>query len=163
MSDSPVCLSLSAIGSAILVATLFTIVFVAQSPTTTHMGEYDRLYDSHYGQTREEPDPNYVPDPHMVPQFLTRKGLYPNDTDSLENEAGILPPFWENTNNNSKSWGPCYWPIRSANWQTEIDKYNDTHMPRYSSMVVNQKNHGTVRGLCRPGFLIIGAGKCGTR
>jgi hypothetical protein len=84
--------------------------------------------------------------------------------DELLQTEGILP-----------HWGPCYKPSRSKlmaiNWKSEMEKnrnitsekqirYPDrTHDARHASR--NDKR-GNVNGLCRPGFLIIGAGKCGT-
>ena len=117
-------------------------------------------------------------------------GVY--GTNDFVNEKGQTPPYWHDIPLSSSSkvgdelvqqqtegilphWGPCYKPqrvkLKSIQWKSEMKKnrnitsekqirYPDrTHDTRHASR--NDKR-GNVHGLCRPGFLIIGAGKCGT-
>lgn len=71
--------------------------------------------------------------------------------------------------------GPCYLPHQQLDWQSlaEESRYNESedHI-QYVNVVKNRhkdSNEGDLgpgqedlSGLCRPGFIIIGAGKCGT-
>lgn len=85
----------------------------------------------------------------------------------LNNTSGHRPPFWNEENfqvrqNNDLSVGPCYLP--DANTETVVlsntMEFSETKsMSLYSSKNTDQPCY---HGGCRPGFLIIGAGKCGT-
>jgi hypothetical protein len=114
---------------------------------------------------------------HMVPKELLDQGVYNEDNDFV-NARGIRPTFW--SSNNSWTWGPCIPPI------THIDEWLDLRSTTSSRIMDNtedfeytrrffQKTHVEAHanftgrkqrlqrgGGCRPGFLIIGAGKCGT-
>lgn len=113
---------------------------------------------------------------YMVPKALIDLGVYDPETD-FENELGIKPTYWEQ--NNSESWGPCY-PPRGAilgQWHNASGGggglvYNKNEpalsssrskVTTPSSKAVKKPQHPPEKGGgCRPGFLIIGAGKCGT-
>ena len=92
-------------------------------------------------------------------------------------------PQNKNENRIVTHWGPCYSPLRHQsappiNWtslilnhqnQTKITNSNYkeetvVEYPRYhsKSMRGKMKVERYLAGMCRPGFLIIGAGKCGT-
>jgi hypothetical protein len=121
---------------------------------------------------------------HMVPKALLDQGVYNEDTDFV-NAQGIQPTFW--SPNNSWTWGPCIPPITHIDeWQdlrnttsspnmdnTEDFEYVRTFFQKPPSSVhktpeqvraefASQKQRLQRSGGCRPGFLIIGAGKCGT-
>ena len=76
------------------------------------------------------------------------------------------------------TWGPCFVTAnRHIKWETVIEQHKhideknsdrqqqDDHSWYYasSSHAIRSDNGNDVRGLCRPGFVILGAGKCGTR
>lgn len=104
----------------------------------------------------------------LMPQMLVERGIYPNH--SFENEAGVIPAFWEGENNQTifsgvktPTIGPCYgYQKQSVDWEAEIAKYNSTGQLWYHQETVTKANGMDLEGYCRPGFLIIGAGKCGT-
>jgi len=54
-------------------------------------------------------------------------------------------------------YGPCYNSKTKIKWNKIINRTNE-HNINYPI----QSNHDDLHGLCRPGFLIIGFGKCGT-
>jgi hypothetical protein len=88
----------------------------------------------------------------------------------FRNEKGIVPSFWEkqDSKNYSRSrtqvtWGPCYPPNHAVNinWNKAM-KRNETEyhpIPQRTSQIESSND---LSDYCRPGFLIIGAGKCGT-
>jgi hypothetical protein len=63
------------------------------------------------------------------------------------------------------SWGPCYPPRRaiasSMNWQQEISRAKQLE-PEHEYRRSRDAIAAGIDGMCRPGFIIIGAGKCGT-
>ena len=80
------------------------------------------------------------------------------------NERGIRPPFWDcksNRCNTTNEWGPCYASHDVVTWTKEVKTYK-TNPPAYNRASYMSQSTD-VAGLCRPGFIIIGAGKCGTR
>lgn len=105
-----------------------------------------------------------------LPQVLYDTGLY-NRSD-FRNERGIIPSYWhqnKSCNGQGKEcktvWGPCYPPVDSVNWEQEINKWKtrgedeaDYHpLPQLRQFVGKE-----IDDYCRPGFLIVGQGKCGT-
>jgi len=114
----------------------------------------------------------------IVPQELMRLNVYsPHD---FVNEIGRIPPYW-NTFNQSQGggstsmspplpgqpvhFGPCYAPKKLArkNWAREVAKNERDGPPFYHHTRIRGATQYDVAGYCRPGFIIIGAGKCGTR
>ncbi len=96
--------------------------------------------------------------------------------DDFRNDIGNIPPYWEDINE-SKSMsnklitphvGPCYLPTNdpNTNWHELMDDHQSKI--KYVDAISLEKVHGgdknvdDLTGLCRPGFIIIGAGKCGT-
>jgi len=119
-----------------------------QSPQEKHFGGNSRSKDMQIPQ---------------FPQELIGTVYQPSD---FQGEDGQSIPWWvpsrmgfNNTfmfddNNDVKdeisSWGPCFPADHITNWtKNAVIKYGKKVDEVYS-------------GLCRPGFLIIGAGKCGT-
>jgi len=116
-----------------------------------------------------------------LPPILFKENLY-SDSDFV-NDDGIIPTFWNETEKCFRSkfpheeevctptWGPCYLPKTYAakNWNKKLlkeyggvvddDKY---HYLRGVSVFTYSQTKNELDGLCRPGFLIIGQGKCGT-
>jgi hypothetical protein len=114
--------------------------------------------------------------PVRLPAQLVELGVY--QANDFINAAGRVPTYWasrDNTTTNNKSkdtptpWGPCYPPRRggSLDWELLATKAADnSSKPDYArSSALGGKKHDAeaIDGMCRPGFLIIGAGKCGTR
>lgn len=112
--------------------------------------------------------------------------------DDFKNGYGNIPAYWkdiysslmiepENINSTNQNianstvtkytqstWGPCYPPneeeSKSIDWTlTSIDP-NAKGGVEYPLSTINRKKKDKtdVSNMCRPGFLIIGAGKCGT-
>lgn len=93
-----------------------------------------------------------------LPQVLFDERKY--STYDFENELGIKPAFWgENetcvVGQCQKVWGPCYASI-NPHWANKT-MY---HLTQISA--ISMPEDDDLSGYCRPGFLIIGQGKCGT-
>jgi hypothetical protein len=120
-------------------------------------------------QANPEPEPVYIEVDSIVPENLLGTLYQPSD---FENELGIVPSFWtfDNTTNHTytkaqpPSWGPCYVPKTKINWDKEINDAQTLKINKYARQDTRTRpsHPNDVRGGCRPGFLIIGAGKCGT-
>lgn len=103
-----------------------------------------------------------------------KKAIY--DGNDFENNAGILVPYWENglektkmqfhaNNKEAFAVGPCYLPKEDLNWSSlGDDEFSESrkNIQYRESQWQNTLDDGDLTGLCRPGFIIIGAGKCGT-
>lgn len=105
-------------------------------------------------------------------------GLY--DRNDFQNAFGNIVPYWEDmyTSDASKKIthiGPCYLPNNFDGWEEMIERNNHVessqdvvYMDDFIRTTDRQKykksnrNGDDLSGLCRPGFIIIGAGKCGT-
>ena len=120
----------------------------------------------------------------MVPQQLLDMGVYDEASDFV-NEQGIVPTGWEHANGDHDVWGPCRfvpstptsleWSDRRRNNSTTNNNTATMMSPEYYrnadlndfDYLRNPKKQSHNKGKsgigwCRPGFLIIGAGKCGT-
>ena len=85
--------------------------------------------------------------------------------DDFVNEKGTVPSFWrtQDENNELITWGPCFPPSATVDWNKTIDVYankTDYHPIKRESR--HSKTFNDLSDFCRPGFIIIGAGKCGT-
>lgn len=114
----------------------------------------------------------YQPSQYIPSALLSSHTYNAND---FQNEVGNIPPYWKdasnhqlnNTNEEIPHLGPCYLPETEPNWKALIKKNrfiksakNIKYEEGYND---NKKSDETnLAGLCRPGFIIIGAGKCGT-
>ena len=94
----------------------------------------------------------------------------------FENKQLISPPYWEDANANAKTikkglphMGPCYLPKMEQDWPSLVEQ--NKHITskkkiKYRDVVKQSKigdnDDNDLSGLCRPGFVIIGQGKCGT-
>ena len=106
----------------------------------------------------------------MATTLLVELGVYDDEQD-FKNELGIVPPYWGNTTHKNPvqtttaEWGPCFGTHQKVRWEREIEKYNSAN-PTYfhgaASATVAKEESTDWANFCRPGFLIIGAGKCGT-
>lgn len=78
------------------------------------------------------------------------------------NALQITPEF---NHKGIPSWGPCYPPRRttssSMNWQQEISRAKQLE-PEHEYRRNRDAIAAGIDNMCRPGFIIIGAGKCGT-
>lgn len=106
---------------------------------------------------------------HDVLDMLVDQGVY--ESTSFENEAGVIPPFWdENSTSICKpddtttvEVGPCFGSHQTVNWEKQISlKSKPEYTPLMTGTKENIKHKDDWANHCRPGFLIIGAGKCGT-
>jgi hypothetical protein len=100
-----------------------------------------------------------------LPDELFDLGLY-QESDFV-NEIGISPPFWKpkpGEVSSGRTWGPCFPQTKSTvDW---VDDRNNTEYKYVHGNPTADKRWmgpaGGKSGLCRPGFIILGAGKCGT-
>lgn len=97
-----------------------------------------------------------------VMEILLQKRVY-NATDFM-NEIGAIPPYWINgsyptrpTETKTESIGPCFLSNSPVRWADT----GDHGVIRYPTSGVGL-NKNDWSNYCLPGFLIIGAGKCGT-
>jgi len=111
-----------------------------------------------------------------VMQLLEQKHIY--SASDYANDQGVVVPYWDTTTTNATAkrripkatttaqWGPCYAPHAKVNWDREIAKYSSDQTPEYEKSIlapgINSMDEEDLAGFCRPGFIIIGAGKCGT-
>lgn len=110
-----------------------------------------------------------------VVHLLQEKGIY--DASDFKNEFDVVVPYWWNNSDNSKhhtripratttpQWGPCFAPHEEVDWDKTIAENEQSSAPEYEKTIVarvNTLNEEDLAGFCRPGFIIIGAGKCGT-
>jgi hypothetical protein len=100
------------------------------------------------------------PSKSLLPEPLYELGLYQES--DFTNEIGVSPPYWKPKvdDGSGSTWGPCFPTTKHLSWYDERNSsdFNYLHDPS------DLKWHGpgTISGECRPGFIILGAGKCGT-
>jgi hypothetical protein len=128
-----------------VVLTCGVVSFWVKSPlglaSTKSVIEETAVVDSHY----------------MVPKALLEVGVY--QAEDYNNSIGLPPPYWYS--NDSSTWGPCYPPKKKVDWKKQASA-NTTFTYRHENPPPRIQQYEDLRGSCRPGFLIIGAGKCGT-
>jgi hypothetical protein len=153
----PNCAWWTAVLASIIVATIYATLYATESRQSLRFG-------LHFDNGDEENwDPRNSPVVSIVPQFLLNHSVY--TTSDFRNKQGIAPPFWGCKNescNASGVWGPCFWPHKKIRWVGEVERIGRTHRPQYQNVPIDPTLTDDLSGLCRPGFLIIGAGKCGT-
>ena len=98
-------------------------------------------------------DVTEIPAVGIIPEPLVNL-TYRLDQDFLNSES-IRPPYWIVPNNNRHHWGPCEPP------QTPVEDWTNLNTSR-STYPAATGSTTLFPNMCRPGFLIIGAGKCGT-
>lgn len=115
-----------------------------------------------------------------LPVSLLDKGVYDISKDFV-NELGITPPYWgtqqqqqqqqqDDSSSSETHWGPCFVDdsIKASSWKDQRNDDNDKNNHNIKFEYLHNPNDpkwpGPTRqdGTCRPGFIIIGAGKCGT-
>ena len=100
-------------------------------------------------------------------------GAYDSNGGDFVNADGKTPPFWANVRDgkNDTHWGPCLPPKPSSHQGEEasLDWKSIVHWnhKRTSDSAIKYPKRdfppeSPPWGMCKPGFLIIGAGKCGT-
>ena len=116
--------------------------------------------------------------------FPKNSNLLPKDDNVLydvkdfTNNAGISVPYWKRGLGKTKirphdskevfAVGPCYLPKESFSLpsvrmeKNEFDESRKKNIQYRETEWENTLDDGDLSGLCRPGFIIIGAGKCGT-
>jgi hypothetical protein len=93
----------------------------------------------------------------------------------FENKKHIIPPYWKDAELKTfqegalPHLGPCYLPKEEQDWLSLVEKNEQIrgkHNIKYRDGIKKRRddsdNAKDLSGLCRPGFIIIGAGKCGT-
>ena len=122
--------------------------------------------------------PIHPPWPQPFPAALLNEatGSYDPSGRDFINSDGKTPPFWENVRDgkNDTHWGPCLPPKPiSGNVEAQVDwslivrmnkkRKSDSSIeyPSYTPSL-DRKQQMDPWGMCRPGFIIVGAGKCGT-
>ena len=117
--------------------------------------------------------PNQTSRRNDFPEELLNTVYFESD---FKNTDGNIPAYWQNyfesntSENNTTddgeilSWGPCYPPDPHEGRIKWNDIAHEGSIDiEYAKLLVNPKSKvQSVRNMCRPGFLIIGAGKCGT-
>ena len=148
-----------------------------------------RQYDASNGNNKNNNRVDVLSDSHLPPGLM-ELGLYDPAVDFV-NEIGISPPYWtlatekhyNNKNNNKKktwttkkdtlrsdattesTWGPCYPDPSIQHWTTMRDQSDGATVPyefRHDPNDIKWSGPSSIDGTCRPGFIILGAGKCGT-
>ncbi|CAJ1954121.1 unnamed protein product [Cylindrotheca closterium] len=105
----------------------------------------------------------------VLPQILMDEGIY--DPADFTNAIDVAPPYWNATTplfKHSKAWGPCFKPEETMYWEFHSDDEAIANTTLNVPLDYRRDEESKTRnwqnaaGLCRPGFLILGAGKCGT-
>lgn len=131
-----------------------TLVYLHLAPET------DLLYWNNHKQqdmtTLHDESNNDKQDKYAFPEILKKTVYSEHD---FKNERGIVPSYWQeqHPNKTQVTWGPCYPPNHTVNWNKAM-KRNETN---YHSKPQRESSND-LSDYCRPGFLIIGAGKSGT-
>lgn len=106
---------------------------------------------------------DFPEEPGIVPSYLLGRVYNASD---FRNERGIVPPFWSCSRgacNSSEVWGPCYAPRGAVDWGKQIAKdQGKQEGPVFHHEPGRGETRDDLADYCRPGFIIIGAGKCGT-
>lgn len=118
-------------------------------------------------------------------EIMMRSAVFPPEllksvysSSDFVNRDGVSPVFWtpdminctdeKNNCNQLSEWGPCYPPQTGNNWTDLIHISRERHgVLRYPTKPTHPDSYARIpnpnlAGYCRPGFIIIGAGKCGT-
>ena len=96
----------------------------------------------------------------FLPGALYELGVY-QESDFI-NEIGVSPPYWKPKvdDGSGSTWGPCFPTTKRSDWYDERNSSNFNYL--HDPTDVKWHGSGTTSGACRPGFIILGAGKCGT-
>ena len=113
-----------------------------------------------------------------VIHLLEEKGVYRESDFTVKNDWGAVAPYWgtdsgETTTRSTTipkgttapEWGPCFAPRKIVDWDRAIAIRQNSTSPQYETKIgalVDSMSGEDLAGFCRPGFVIIGAGKCGT-
>jgi hypothetical protein len=124
-----------------------------------------------------------VSPPRIAKDLILRHFYEPNDF--FNEEQGTYVPYWwriEESDRNTKEilddnrWGPCFPPrnetevleyaLRPKSVQVESYIGNESEIPKYQRPKEceerNSAQSSSLDSMCLPGYLIVGAGKCGT-
>lgn len=160
--------------SASAAALLTTLVVQLSSPPSSSRSNTDGGGSKIMPQTR--PGLKIMPQTRPFPADLMNEssGAYDSNGGDFVNTDGKTPPFWANVRDgkNDTHWGPCLPPKPSSSHQGEaasLDWKSIVHWnhKRTSDSAIKYPKRdlppeSSPWGMCKPGFLIIGAGKCGT-
>lgn len=109
-----------------------------------------------------------------VIHLLEEKGVYRESDFKYDKETEVAPYWWSDSTTRSSTiprgttspeWGPCFAPRKQVDWDLAIASSQNSTTPQYETQIgvpVNSMRDEDLAGFCRPGFIIIGAGKCGT-
>jgi hypothetical protein len=99
-------------------------------------------------------------------QILIKNGAY--RANDFVNIDGVVPPYWDDelipkhpSETTTESLGPCFLSHDSIKWDREAQRSRLRNMSDYPTSGLGP-NKNDWANYCLPGFLIIGAGKCGT-
>ena len=111
-----------------------------------------------------------------VIHLLEKKGIY--SVSDFKNEMDVAIPYWgaaaatdkQSSKQTTPQWGPCFAPHNRVDWDQAIETSWNATTPQYETKIAapapvlskNSMDGEDLAGFCRPGFIIIGAGKCGT-
>jgi len=123
-------------------AILLGYVYISQSHSTYTTSKDHEVHSGSVNATKSAPAHNWSNE--RVPAELL-------GTAYDENDFSRTISYWDNASNRI---GPCFPPTETVDWEAELNASDIVYPPA--------KKLESVAGLCLPGFLIIGAGKCGT-
>ena len=165
--------------SASAAALLTTLIMQMSSSSSPGRGRGGPLvggfqFGSGKKHSNTDDDSPVIPWPRQFPADLLNKstGAYDSNGRDFVNTDGNTPPFWANVRDgkNDEHWGPCLPPKPSFQGEeTSLDWRSIVHWnhKRTSDSGIEYPHDDFPQesppwGMCRPGFIIIGAGKCGT-
>jgi hypothetical protein len=170
------------LGSLLLAGGVLSLIFKDSSPVaalssmSSSLGGLKRSQDgggSSSGGKNDNANGKEMPiaPESYLPEDLFNLGLY-QESDFV-NEIGISPPHWkpEANDGSGRTWGPCYPGQQERKNKVggiNIDWYDDRNNTEFKYLHGNPKDNRWggpsygKSGLCRPGFIILGQGKCGT-
>jgi hypothetical protein len=97
--------------------------------------------------------------------LMKNKAYSEND---FVNDVGIIPPYWTDgtipkhpSETTTESLGPCFLSRDSKQWDKEVKRSRSRNFSDYPTSGLGRDKNDWAN-YCLPGFLIIGAGKCGT-
>ena len=168
-------LMLVSASAAALLTTLVVQISSSSSPVRGRGGPVGGFhFSSGEKHSNTDDDGPLVPWPRSFPEDLLNdsSGAYASNGEDFVNADGNSPPFWENVRDgkNDTYWGPCLPPKPTFQGEeTSLDWRSIVHWnhKRTSDSGIEYPHDDLSQesppwGMCRPGFIIIGAGKCGT-
>jgi hypothetical protein len=106
--------------------------------------------------------------PSSFPSILLKSKVY--SISDLANEDDIVPSFWDQSKLCNERgvcvdvWGPCFPPKQGIDWTNLscVANKSGIQYDQQKNAIIHMEDITSYSNFCRPGFLIIGQGKCGT-